>query len=161
MLVLAGSGLDVGFALISPGGHRLVSEFRKSDGFHVEKKTERGDYRICFDNSFSRLVEKMVFMEVIVDSKEEADETWANLVEPEKTLGYKLDDIKEVIEAVQRNVERSGQTQAVLRAFEARDLYLLEDNLWRVSFWSTINMLVMLTVTLVQVFMVHRFFQGS
>lgn len=56
--------------------------------------TEAGDYRICFDNSFSRLVEKMVFVEVIVGSQEEADEGWAHLMEPENALGYKLDDIK-------------------------------------------------------------------
>lgn len=33
--VIAGSGLDVGFALISPSGYRLVSDFRKSDGLHM------------------------------------------------------------------------------------------------------------------------------
>lgn len=33
--VIAGSGLDVGFALISPSGYRMVSEFRRSDGIHV------------------------------------------------------------------------------------------------------------------------------
>ncbi|XP_036423292.1 transmembrane emp24 domain-containing protein 1a isoform X2 [Colossoma macropomum] len=155
--VLAGSGLDVGFTLISPHGQRLVSEFRKSDGFHMVDPTEEGDYRICFDNSFSTLVEKMVFMEVIVDSQEGADD-WENLAEPEDTLGYKLDDIKEVMEAVHRNLERSGQTQAVLRAFEARDRYLLEDNLWRVSFWSSVNLLLILTVAFAQVYAVRRLF---
>ncbi|KAL6460578.1 hypothetical protein MHYP_G00305440 [Metynnis hypsauchen] len=156
--VLAGSGLDVGFTLISPYGYRVVSEFMKSDGFHVVDPTEEGDYRICFDNSFSTLVEKMVFMEVIVDSKDSADEDWENLAEPENTLGYKLDDIKEVMEAVHKNLERSGQTQAVLRAFEARDRYLLEDNLWRVSFWSSVNLLLILTVALAQVYAVCRLF---
>uniref|UniRef100_A0A8B9I1Z0 GOLD domain-containing protein n=1 Tax=Astyanax mexicanus TaxID=7994 RepID=A0A8B9I1Z0_ASTMX len=59
------------------------------------------------------------------------------------------------------NLERSAQTQAFLRAFEARDRYLLEDNLWRVSFWSSINLLLMLTVALAQVYTVRRFFQSS
>ncbi|KAI4877504.1 hypothetical protein NFI96_027202 [Prochilodus magdalenae] len=159
--VVAGLGLDVGFTLISPHGHRLVSEFRKSSGFHLVDPTADGDYRICFDNSFSRLVEKMVFMEVVVDSKERADEDWANLLEPEKTLGYQLDDIKEVMETVQRNLEHSSQAQAVLRAFEARDRYLLEDNLWRVSFWSSVNLLLVLTVACIQVYAVRRLFYNS
>lgn len=33
--VIAGSGLDVGFALISPRGYQLVSDFRRSDGIHM------------------------------------------------------------------------------------------------------------------------------
>uniref|UniRef100_A0A669CJQ1 Transmembrane p24 trafficking protein 1a n=1 Tax=Oreochromis niloticus TaxID=8128 RepID=A0A669CJQ1_ORENI len=33
--VIAGSGLDVGFILLSPTGHRLVSDFRRSDGIHT------------------------------------------------------------------------------------------------------------------------------
>ncbi|KAG9279044.1 transmembrane emp24 domain-containing protein 1a [Astyanax mexicanus] len=159
--VLAGSGLDVGFTLISPHGHRLVSVFRKSEGLHLVDPTAEGDYRICFDNSFSRLAEKIVFMEVVLGSQEVDDKTWTNLKEPEIMLGYNLDYIKEVIKAVDRNLERSAQTQAFLRAFEARDRYLLEDNLWRVSFWSSINLLLMLTVALAQVYTVRRFFQSS
>uniref|UniRef100_A0A3Q1GTP6 GOLD domain-containing protein n=1 Tax=Acanthochromis polyacanthus TaxID=80966 RepID=A0A3Q1GTP6_9TELE len=45
-------------------------------------------------------------------------------------------------------LERSRQMQTVLRAFEARDRNLLEDNLWRVSFWSCASVLVMLCVAL-------------
>lgn len=33
--VRAGSGLDVGFVLISPSGHHLVSDFRRSDAIHM------------------------------------------------------------------------------------------------------------------------------
>ena len=33
--VIAGSGLAVGFDLISPSGHRLVSDFRQSEGIHT------------------------------------------------------------------------------------------------------------------------------
>ncbi|XP_048024913.1 transmembrane emp24 domain-containing protein 1a isoform X1 [Megalobrama amblycephala] len=95
--VIAGAGLDVGFTLISPGGYRLVSDFRKSDGIHTVDPTEEGDYRICFDNSFSRVSEKMVYMEVIVDGPEEETEDeddWAALAEPEDSLEYKLEDIR-------------------------------------------------------------------
>ncbi|KAL0196966.1 hypothetical protein M9458_005506, partial [Cirrhinus mrigala] len=59
--------------------------------------TEEGDYRICFDNSFSRISEKMVYVEVIVDGPEEEadyDKDWAALAEPEDSLEYKLEDIR-------------------------------------------------------------------
>lgn len=67
-------------------------------GFAVRvDPTEEGDYRICFDNSFSRISEKMVYVEVIVDGPEEEDEDdedWAALAEPEDSLEYKLEDIR-------------------------------------------------------------------
>lgn len=67
-------------------------------GFAVRvDPTEQGDYRICFDNSFSRISEKRVYVEVIVDGPEEndeGDEDWAALAEPEDSLEYKLEDIR-------------------------------------------------------------------
>ncbi|XP_016318562.1 transmembrane emp24 domain-containing protein 1-like [Sinocyclocheilus anshuiensis] len=160
--VIAGSGLDIGFTLISPRGYRLVSDFRKSDGIHTVDPTEEGDYRICFDNSFSHISEKMVYVEVIVDGPEnEDDEDWAALAEPEDSLEYKLEDIRDTMDAVHKNLERSRQLQTALRAFEARDRYLLEDNLWRVSFWSSVSLLVMVSVALTQVYTLRRLFSDK
>uniref|UniRef100_A0A8C2CID0 Transmembrane p24 trafficking protein 1b n=1 Tax=Cyprinus carpio TaxID=7962 RepID=A0A8C2CID0_CYPCA len=65
---------------------------------------------------------------------------------------------EESMETVHRRLERSRQMQTVLRAFEARDRNLLEDNLWRVSFWSCVSLLVMLSVALTQVYTVRRLF---
>uniref|UniRef100_A0A8C1ZY75 Transmembrane p24 trafficking protein 1b n=1 Tax=Cyprinus carpio TaxID=7962 RepID=A0A8C1ZY75_CYPCA len=70
----------------------------------------------------------------------------------------KLDSLQESMETVHRRLERSRQMQTVLRAFEARDRNLLEDNLWRVSFWSCVSLLVMLSVALTQVYTVRRLF---
>uniref|UniRef100_A0A8C7V853 Transmembrane p24 trafficking protein 1a n=1 Tax=Oryzias sinensis TaxID=183150 RepID=A0A8C7V853_9TELE len=133
--VIAGSGLDVGFALISPNGHRLISDFRNSHGIHMVDPAEDGDYRLCFDNSFSKLSEKMVFFEVVVNSQNNAAggrEDWENFALTESTVDYRLEDIRSSMESVHRHLEKSRQVQAVLRAFESRDRYLLEDNLWRI-----------------------------
>lgn len=55
------------------------------------------------------------------------------------------------MESLHKRLERSWQMQTVLRAFEARDRKLLEDNLWRVSFWSCASVVVMVCVALTQV----------
>ncbi|KAF3700068.1 Transmembrane emp24 domain-containing protein 1 p24 family protein gamma-1 [Channa argus] len=162
--VIAGSGLDVGFALISPSGHRLVSDFRRSDGIHMVDPTEGGDYRLCFDNSFSKLSEKMVFFEVIINSQSGAGrgrDEWADMAMTESMVGYELEDIRAKMDSVYQHLERSRQVQTVLRAFEARDRYLLEDNLWRVSFWSCLNLLVMLTVAVTQIYTLRRLFDDT
>ncbi|XP_051245380.1 transmembrane emp24 domain-containing protein 1a isoform X1 [Dicentrarchus labrax] len=163
--VIAGSGLDVGFALISPSGYRLISDFRRSDGIHMVDPTEDGDYRLCFDNSFSKLSEKMVFFEVIIHSQSSGgggrDDQWADAAMPESIVEYKLKDILVRMDTVYWHLERSRQVLTVLRAFEARDRYLLEDNLWRVSFWSCLNLLVMLTVAATQIYTLRGLFDNT
>uniref|UniRef100_A0A8C6PYI8 Transmembrane p24 trafficking protein 1a n=1 Tax=Nothobranchius furzeri TaxID=105023 RepID=A0A8C6PYI8_NOTFU len=162
--VIAGSGLHVGFALISPTGHRVISEFRNSDGIHTVDAAEDGDYRLCFDNSFSKLSEKMVFFEVIINSRShvggDGDE-WVNTVVSDSVVEYKLEEIRTRMDTVYWHLEKSHQVQTVLRAFEARDRYLLEDNLWSVSFWSCINLMVMLTVAVTQIYTLRRLFDHT
>ncbi|KAJ8251376.1 hypothetical protein GJAV_G00220680 [Gymnothorax javanicus] len=161
--VIGGAGLDIDFSIFSPRGVLLSSDFRRSDGIHTVEPTEAGDYKICFDNSFSHVSEKMVFFEVIREEQggDEEQEEWAGMEESESMLEYKLEDIKESVESVHRRLERSRQMQTVLRAFEARDRNLLEDNLWRVSFWSCVNLLVMLAVAVAQVCTVRNLFSDK
>ncbi|XP_056136588.1 transmembrane emp24 domain-containing protein 1b [Lampris incognitus] len=163
--VVAGAGMDVDFIIRSPQGFQLISEFRRSDGVHTLEPTEEGDYQICFDNSFSRFSEKMVFFEVIIEGQGGdvgGDDEWAGLDEADgNLLEYKLDDIRESMESVHRRLERSRQMQKVLRAFETRDRNLLEDNLWRVSFWSCACLLLMLCVALTQVYTVRKLFDDK
>lgn len=59
--------------------------------------TEDGDYRLCFDNSFSKLSEKMVFFEVIINSQSSTSggpEEWADEAAAESVVEYKLADIR-------------------------------------------------------------------
>ncbi|XP_069005047.1 transmembrane emp24 domain-containing protein 1a [Embiotoca jacksoni] len=160
--VIAGSGLDVGFTLISPSGQRLVSDFRRSDGSHMVDPTEDGDYHLCFDNSFSKLSEKMVFFEVVINSRSSAGrDEWGDVATAEIMVEYKLEDIRARMDSVYLRLEKSRQIQTVLRAFEARARYLLEDNLWRVSFWSCINLFVMLIVAVTQIYTLQRLFDDT
>ncbi|XP_076004291.1 transmembrane emp24 domain-containing protein 1b [Genypterus blacodes] len=163
--VIAGAGMDVDFIVYSPEGYQIIFESRRSDGVHVVEPTDEGDYQICFDNGFSRFSEKMVFFEIIVEGQGGdvgGDEEWAGLEEPAGSmLEYKLEDIRESMESLHRRLERSRQMQTVLRTFEARDRNLLENNLWRVSFWSCASVLVMLCVALTQIYTVRKLFDDN
>ncbi|XP_034046711.1 transmembrane emp24 domain-containing protein 1-like [Thalassophryne amazonica] len=162
--VIAGAGLNVGFILISPSGHQLASDFRRSDGIHMVNHTEDGDYRLCFDNSYSTLSEKIVFFKVIINrpSCEGGGRSeWLGATMTEDMVDYKLEEIRTKMDSVHQHLERSRQVQTSLRAFEARDRYLLEDNLWRVSFWSCFNLFVLLTVSVTQIYTLKRLFDGS
>ncbi|KAJ3613940.1 hypothetical protein NHX12_017519 [Muraenolepis orangiensis] len=162
--VISGAGMDIDFALLSPQGFQLISEFRRSDGVHMVDPTEEGDYQICFGNRFSRFSEKTVFFEVMVEGPGGGERGGGGGDELEEAeleeslLEYKLEDIRDSMDSVHRRLDRSRQIQAALRAFEARDRNLLEDNLWKVSFWSSISLLVMLGVALMQVYTVRKLF---
>ncbi|XP_077202635.1 transmembrane emp24 domain-containing protein 1-like, partial [Paroedura picta] len=168
--------------------------------------TEMGDYKLCFDNSFSTLSEKLVFFELIFDSPQEDEDLagWAEMAEPEETLDIKMEDIKVglpgtiadhriqilaerrcvflspgesiqgfseqsfsgllfwgSIETVKSRLERSLQMQALLRAFEARDRNLQESNLSRVTFWSAVNLSVLLVVSFLQVSLLKSLFENK
>ncbi|XP_064355258.1 transmembrane emp24 domain-containing protein 1 [Dromaius novaehollandiae] len=161
--VIGGAGLDVDFSLESPSGLLLVSEYRKSDGVHTVEPTEAGDYKLCFDNSFSTISEKLVFFELIFDSAQDDDDAdnWVEAVEPEDMLDIKIEDIKESIETMKSRLERSIQMQTLLRAFEARDRNLQESNLGRVNFWSAVNLGVLVLVAFLQVYMLKSLFEDK
>ncbi|XP_066842597.1 transmembrane emp24 domain-containing protein 1 [Anser cygnoides] len=162
--VIGGAGLDVDFSLESPSGLLLVSEHRKSDGVHTVEPTEAGDYKLCFDNSFSTISEKLVFFELIFDSAQDDDgdgDGWLEAAEPEDLLDVKIEDIKESIETMRSRLERSIQMQALLRAFEARDRNLQESNLGRVNFWSAVNLGALLLVAFLQVYMLKSLFEDK
>ena len=56
--------------------------------------TEEGDYRLCFDNSFSKLSEKMVFFEVILEGQAGAadgGDGWVEMGQPESLVEFKLE----------------------------------------------------------------------
>ncbi|KAM9819130.1 transmembrane emp24 domain-containing protein 1b [Syngnathus typhle] len=162
--VIGGAGMDVDFTIFSPEGVPMVAETRRSDGVHVVEPTEEGDYQVCFDNSFSHFSEKIVFFELYIEGPGGdvgGDDEWAGLELDENMLQYKLQDIREYMDSVHKHLERSRQMQTVLRAFEARDRNLLEDNLWRVTFWSCASMLVMLCVAFTQVYTVRKLFDDK
>lgn len=59
--------------------------------------TEDGDYRLCFDNSFSKLSQKMVFFEVIINSQSSTGvgrDEWVDVTTTESLVEYKLEDIR-------------------------------------------------------------------
>ncbi|XP_054635326.1 transmembrane emp24 domain-containing protein 1b [Dunckerocampus dactyliophorus] len=163
--VIGGAGMDVDFTILSPEGIVLVAESRRSDGLHMVEPTVKGDYQICFDNSFSHFSEKIVFFELYVEGQGGdvgGDEEWGGVEElDENMLEYKLQDMREYMDSMHKRLERGRQMQTVLRAFEARDRNLLEDNLWRVSFWSCASLLVMLCVAFTQVYTVRKLFDDK
>lgn len=52
--------LDISFQLTDPVGRVIVSDYKKPENSHRHQATLNGDYRFCFDNTFSMFSQKTV-----------------------------------------------------------------------------------------------------
>lgn len=78
--VIEGGGeMDITFQVTSPRGLILVNDEKKTDEVHTVTTPHSGVHSFCFDNSFSTLAEKIVYVDLDLSNTDE--ESWV------KTLG--------------------------------------------------------------------------
>lgn len=177
--------LDTSFELSEPGGRILYADFKKSDNIHRHKVEVEGDYRFCFDNSFSLFNKKTVFFELIIENEDtpQDDDEWNNdalegltpeefydmkvkrlkyirpFLTKKKFYIFKVEDIQSVIGRVHAHLSKARQAQDLLKSFEARDRNIAEENYFRVNVWSVFQIFLMLVVGSLQVMMVRSLFE--
>ncbi|GFR60962.1 transmembrane emp24 domain-containing protein 1-like [Elysia marginata] len=129
----------------------------------------KGDYRICFDNSFSTFSNKVVFFEIFIEDgrndDDEDEEHKLAMQEDYKAMETQLDMTVEqflgILDRSKKNLERSVQVQTLIRIHEAKDRNTQEANFWRVNFFSCFQLAVMMVVGLGQVIMIRSLFQDK
>ncbi|XP_061905861.1 transmembrane emp24 domain-containing protein 1-like isoform X2 [Entelurus aequoreus] len=162
--VVGPPNVDVGFVMMSPSGRREAYDYRRSQAVHNVAQTEEGDYKLCFDNSFSRRKEKLLFFAIVITTSSNDTDDYEDLAADIITLDdmeLTLDDIRTKMEKVYLSIQRGRLIQLMLRTFDTRDVHLQEDNLWKVTFWSFISIVCVLTVAGVQVYTLQSFFSNT
>ncbi|XP_054616790.1 transmembrane emp24 domain-containing protein 1-like [Dunckerocampus dactyliophorus] len=153
---------DVGFVMVSPSGIRHAYDYRRTHAVHNVDRTEEGDYKLCFDNSFSTLKDKMLFFALVITSPSNTDsEDLIGDDTTKNTLEDQLEDIRIKLKSMYSSIQRSHLIQLMLRNFSTRDQHLQDDNLWRVTFWSSVGVLSILTVAGVQVYVLQSLFDKN
>lgn len=155
--------LDINFHIANPVGSILVQDFRKADGSHRTTMSEPGDYRLCFDNSFSSYNSKTVFFGVMVDNDDEDDDDlWDDGLDAGVTADeiyeMKIEDIKDAMDRIRGHLSKSRFMQDQLRAFEARDRNVQENNFQKVAYWSMLNITVMCVTGFIQIILLRSLF---
>ncbi|XP_068157508.1 transmembrane emp24 domain-containing protein 1 [Drosophila tropicalis] len=161
--------LDISFALLDPVGLLIVSDYKKPENIHRHTVEKEGDYRFCFDNSFSMFNRKTVFFELIVEREGEAnhgDQQWNEVDEmaglsPDEYYDMKVQDIMDFIGRIRLQLTKARQMQDMLRSHEARDRNLAEANFQKVNNWSLIQISAMIGVGFIQVFMLRSIFSTN
>jgi len=164
--VIDGGDLDITFMMISPDGKILAKDERKEDGVHTIETPVEGAYQFCFDNTFSRLTDKVVFFEIFTDDNfeyDDYDEDWKKNIKPDDS-GLVEDRVTEIQTALSRmklNMAKTSQIQNLLRAFEAKDRNLIEANKQRVDTWSLVHLVTMISTAFLQVYLLRSMFRTS
>ncbi|KAL8589203.1 hypothetical protein ACOMHN_017005 [Nucella lapillus] len=160
--VIDGGELDIDFTVQAPDGEIVHSDEHKGEGQVSVPVGHGGDYKFCFDNSFSHMSSKTVFFEYNPDEDDRSDEDhdWKfDMDEVKDMLDMTFEEIKGVIDRSRGNLDKSIQIQTVMKMHEARDRNMLEANLSRVNIFSAFQVFVMLTVSLTQVLMIRNLFE--
>ncbi|XP_033751212.1 transmembrane emp24 domain-containing protein 1-like [Pecten maximus] len=164
--VIDGGDLDISFYVQAPNGQVLLSDVQKSDAVHKVDAGVAGDYKICFDNTFSHFNAKVVYFELISDDEEEDDDDddkdW-NFAKEELSglIDMTIQDFKKKMETMKDNLDKSAQIQHILKNYEARDRNTAEASFQRVNWFSGIQVFIMVSVGLTQVLLIRGLFDDK
>lgn len=160
--VVQGGELDIDFEILDPYGRILAIDHRRMENLHViEKLSADGTYQFCMDNSFSLFSDKMVYLDVLIYDPQETtaaattEENDAMVVE----LDIKLSDMMDSLGAIQKHLAKAINTQQYFKAREARHRHTAESNNSRVQWWSLSYCIVLVTVGVIQVYVLRRLFR--
>lgn len=153
--------LDINFQLYSPQGRELIADFKQADAMHRLDVKEDGDYKLCFDNTYSTFSHKTVYFEVYVDNGSDQEDWFVDefTFSPEVIYNDTTDQIKNSMAKVKDHLTKVKHFQDQLRAIETRDRNLQEHNFTRVNQFSIVIICVMVIVGAVQVLMLKSLFE--
>ncbi|XP_044259660.1 transmembrane emp24 domain-containing protein 5 [Tribolium madens] len=157
--------LDITFHLVDPTGRILVADYKKTENNHRVDAAMNGDYKFCFDNSFSSYNTKTVFFEMIVEGDDNSEWDDENIdmlgLRPEDVYEMKVQDIQQVITNVRNHLTKVRHIQDLLKSIEARDRNVIEENFFKVNTFSMVQICTMLVVGCIQVVMVKSLFDDN
>ncbi|CAH2987694.1 unnamed protein product [Chilo suppressalis] len=157
--------LDISFQLADPVGRIIVADYKKSENAHRHTAALNGDYRFCFDNTFSTFSQKTVFFDLMIDTEENQDKEYDEDKEMEfgansaESYMMRMRDISESVSRVRDNVSTARRLQELHSAHEARDRNRAEEMCAKVMTWSMVQIVLMMTVGATQVFFLKSLFE--
>jgi len=162
--VIQGGGMDIKIAVSSPDEAPILSPTIERKGWLQEVNTDvNGPYRICLDNTFSHISDKVVFINIIVHEKSDLAPVAA--VSPAAVDGGA---VNKSISTVLRGLNMIGTRlnnitieQHHMQARDARHMKTAVSNLDRVFIWSFIETIAMVSMFVIQVVVIQSLFHGK
>ncbi|XP_062504198.1 transmembrane emp24 domain-containing protein 5-like [Corticium candelabrum] len=154
--VIEGGDMDIDFSLYGVNGHVIRTDRRQADGMHTVNSDKEGLVQFCFGNTFSRVTEKIVFIDIGVNRDD--DDSWTTFDQIDDSVDSDFKPVADSVHRVTNDMEKVQRDQDHIRGREARDRHIVESNLFRIPMWSIVNCLVLILTTGLQVYFVRRLF---
>lgn len=149
--VAEGGFLDIDVTILSPSGQKLHSVERESNGKFNFQANEAGTFSFCFSNKMSTVTPKIVMFSIdssvseSSNTEEDGENTHSKLQEMTQELSVAMTGVKheqeymEVRERIHRSINDNTNSRVVL--------------------WAFFESLVLVAMTLGQVYYLKRFFE--
>ncbi|XP_066156555.1 transmembrane emp24 domain-containing protein 5-like [Euwallacea fornicatus] len=157
--------LDISFSMVEPRGRIVVADFKKPEKSHDVKIEVAGDYKFCFDNTFSAFNTKTVFFELSAYNSDE-DDQWDNSdISFDNSVSnadfQQIEVFNAVVEAVRDHLTKARTLQDLIKITEAKDRNIGEQTFFKVNTCSVVVLATMVFVSLVQILMVKSIFDNN
>ncbi len=137
----------------TPSGRVLYQDQRKQYDSFRTTTNEDGEYEVCFSNEFSTFTHKLVFIDWQV-----GDET-PLAVGPASPIGA-MTLMETSLQTMHDRMNAVGDYQKHYQIREAQGRAHAEDLNERVQLWSILQLIVILTVGILQVTLIRSFFSN-
>ncbi|XP_050314002.1 transmembrane emp24 domain-containing protein 5-like [Anthonomus grandis grandis] len=157
--------LDISFYLAEPTGRILVADFKKAEKHHIVQIDKTGEYKFCFDNSFSTFNTKTVYFEISVheDSSEDtSSEEWQLNYEFSSKNLINEEQIKyfyQSLNHVRSELNKAAELQNLIKVTEAKDRNIAEEAFFKVNLLSIVVLVVMVLSGLMQIILIKSIFE--
>lgn len=164
--VIEGGDLDINFIVTGPEDTAVVMQPHSSDGLHGIDVKMTGEYEVCLDNTFSRMTDKLVFFDLIIEDDSGETEKQEDIVPYQLSkeavvMQMSVKDIKEKLDSIGKKLGKVTTTQNYFQARESRHRHTVESNMNRVMWWSLLECSVIVAVGIIQVFVIRSLFKTN
>uniref|UniRef100_A0A8C2P2R4 GOLD domain-containing protein n=1 Tax=Capra hircus TaxID=9925 RepID=A0A8C2P2R4_CAPHI len=151
--VITGGHYDVDCRLEDPDGNVLYKEMKKQYDSYTFTASKNGTYKFCFSNEFSTFTHKTVYFDFQVGEDPP--------LFPSENRVSALTQMESACVSIHEALKSVIDYQTHFRLREAQGRSRAEDLNTRVAYWSVGEALILLVVSIGQVFLLKSFFSDK
>jgi len=153
--VIAGGFLDIDVRIFGPDNRHIYTGARETDGRYSFTASSSGTYSFCFSNAMSTVTPKTVDLSVTVGGVSDYEAKGAAASDAEVTpLNAAVNQLSDAITAI-------ASDQKYLKMREEAHRNTNESTNSRVLWWSIFEMVVLVGMSIWQIYYLKRFFEDK